>query len=216
MIPLDTEQYLNEGCGRCELGGTPQCKVHDWRKELEALREIVVSCGLREEIKWGVPCYTHHGKNVLLLSAFRSYAAISFFKGALVDDPNRLLVKPGENSQASRMYRVEGLKHVRDHEEEIRQLILNAIDVETSGKKIEFKRNPEPMPVELEEKLTEDPSLRSAFESLTPGRQRGWIIYFASPKRSETRTARIEKSIGKILNGEGMHDKYQSRTKKKT
>ena len=208
-MTTQVDQYLLQGCGRCPLGGTPECKVHRWTAELELLRMLVLESGLKEEAKWGVPCYTYKQKNVALVSAFNDYCAISFFKGVLLDDPQALLQKPGPNSQASRLLKftsLEEIEHVAPH---INALLQHAIEVEEAGLKVEFIRNPEPLPEELEQKFAEDPTLKTAFEALTPGRQRGYILFFSAPKQSKTRVARIEKSVGKILNGEGLHDKYQ-------
>lgn len=207
------DRYLLEGCMRCELGGTPKCKVHNWVPELEQLRQIVLVCGLKEELKWGVPCYTINDKNVLIVSAFKDYCSVSFFKGALISDPNSLLVKPGKNSQAGRLIKFTSLQQIEENLESIKEIILNAVEVEQAGLKIERKQNPEPIPEELENRLDTDPVLRSAFESLTPGRQRGYIIFISQPKQSKTREARIDKCIGKILNGEGLHDKYSGKKK---
>ena len=205
------DAYLIEGCGRCPLGGTPDCKVHQWTAELELLRTIVLDCGLTEEVKWGVPCYTFRKKNVLIVSAFIEYCSISFFKGALLSDANNLLVKPGEHSQAARLMKFTNIEEVKEIEADIRACVHEAIEVEKAGLKVNFKKNPEPLPEELEKKFEENPVLKTAFEGLTPGRQRGYILYFSAPKQSKTRESRIEKCVGKILNGEGLHDKYKAK-----
>ena len=202
------ENYLIVGCGRCPLGGTLDCKVHSWIQELELLRSIVLDCGLTEACKWGVPCYTFKNKNVLLISAFKDHCSISFFKGSLLDDSKGILEKPGKNSQAGRILKFTSTRRIKEIEEVIKTYIYEAIEVERAGLKVPYKKNPEPYPEELERKFDEDPTFKSAFETLTPGRQRGYIIYFSAPKQSPTRVRRIEKSIGKILNGEGLHDKY--------
>lgn len=205
------DQYLTEGCGRCPLGGTPDCKIHDWIEELKLLRELMRDTGLTEERKWGVPCYTWEGKNVLLITALREYCAISFFKGALLEDAGNLLVKPGENSQAARLFKFTEPRQIIEIAEDIRFYIREAIEIEKSGRKIDFRQQPEPIPKELEEKFEEDPVLKSAFEALTPGRQRGYILFFSAPSQSKTRSSRIEKNISKILKGEGLHEKYRKR-----
>ena len=207
------ENYFIEGCGRCALGGTPDCKVHAWGHELELLRRIVLDSELTEESKWGVPCYTTQGKNVLLVSAFKDYCAISIFKGALLADSKNLLVKPGKNSQAARMLKFTSTEKIQEIEADIKELINEAIKAEKAGLKVNFKKNPEPIPQELEDKFEQDLVFKSAFESLTPGRQRGYIIHFSQPKQSSTRISRIEKCVPKILNGEGMHDKYKAMKK---
>jgi uncharacterized protein YdeI (YjbR/CyaY-like superfamily) len=207
------DQYLTEGCMRCPLGGTSQCKVLDWTKELERLRSIVLKAGLKEELKWGVPCYTYNDNNVLLVSAFRSYCAISFFKGVLVEDPKQILSKPGPNSQSSRLIKITDLNQILEIEKEILALIQSAIENEKAGLKVSFKTVPEPMPEELKKKLEQDPLLKSAFQALTPGRQRGYILYISQAKQTKTRVSRIEKCVPKILNGEGLHDKYKGKKK---
>lgn len=208
------DNYLAEGCGRCSLMGTPECKVHLWPEELKLLRALVLDCGLTEELKWGVPCYTFQQKNVLMVSALKDFAALSFLKGVLLNNDAGLLHAPGPNSQSSRIMKFTSAKQVKEQEDLIRAHIFETIELEKAGARVEFKKNPEPIPEELQEKMDEDPVFRSAFESLTPGRQRGYIIYFTQPKQSKTRVARIEKWLPKILNGEGMHDKYQSMKKK--
>lgn len=201
------DQYLIDGCMRCKFGGTPQCKVNDWRAELELLRQIVNETELKEELKWGVPCYTRNSKNILNISALRDAATIGFYKGALLDDPVGLLQKPGENSQAVRYIKFTSLQEVADNKAHIIHYITQAIAVEKEGKKIEFKKTPEPMPEELIQALEEIPALKKAFEALTPGRQRGYILYFSQPKQSQTRRGRIDKCTEKIMKGEGLHDR---------
>lgn len=207
------DNYFIDGCGRCDLGGTPDCKVHRWKGELELLRSIVQECGLTEECKWGVPCYTFQHNNVLVVSALKDYCSISFFKGSLLRDEKGLLTKPGENSQATRLLKFTDMKGIHAFEDDIKHYIFEAVEVEKAGLKVEFKKNPEPIPEELEAKFEQDPGLKMAFEALTRGRQRGYILYFSQPKQSKTRTSRIEKSIPKILNGEGLHDHYKSMRK---
>ncbi|KAA3635757.1 MAG: hypothetical protein DWQ02_09380 [Bacteroidetes bacterium] len=207
------DKYLIDGCMRCPLGGTPECKVHTWPEELDLLRRIVLECGLTEELKWGAPCYTFQDKNVLMVSALRDYCCISFFKGSLLKDSKGLMVKPGPNSQAARLFKFKSVEEIQQIEEDIKNYIFEAIEVEKAGLKVKFKKNPESIPEELEQKFEEDPFFKAAFESLTPGRQRGYILFFSQPKKSETRTSRIEKCVPKILNGEGLNDKYKSRKK---
>ncbi|MDF1662818.1 MAG: YdeI/OmpD-associated family protein [Planctomycetota bacterium] len=213
MNRTSVDHYLKEGCGRCPLGSTPDCKVHHWTAELEWLRAVVLQSELTEEVKWGVPCYTFQGGNVLIVSAFKDYCSINFFKGVLLVKSKGLLEKPGANSQASRVIRFTDLGVMQGMEADIKAAIHEAIEVERAGLKFKFKKNPEPMPEELETRLAEDPTLKSAFEALTPGRQRGYILHFSGAKQSKTRAARIEKCLGKILNGEGMNEKYGRRKK---
>jgi len=207
------DNYLAEGCGRCPLGGTPDCKVHKWTEELKKLRAIVLDCGLTEELKWGVPCYTFNNSNVLIVSAFKDFAAISFFKGSLLRDSDANLEKPGANSQASRYMKFTNVKEVLEKENILKAYIFEAIEIEKAGLKVNFRKTQEPIPEELQQKLDDDPFFRTAFEDMTPGRQRGYIIYFSQPKQAKTRIARIEKCTAKILNGEGLHDNYKSTRK---
>ena len=201
------EVYLEEGCGRCSLGGTPDCKVHTWIEIIKHLRQIVLECGLDEDCKWGVPVYTYNGKNILNVSAFKEFASIGFFKGALLQDESKLLQSPGPNSQAVKLFKFTELEQVKKLEEQVRAYVYEALEVEKLGLEIQFKKEPEPMPEELIAKLDEDPTLKSAFESLTPGRQRGYILHFSQPKQSATRVSRIEKCIPKIMEGKGFHDR---------
>ena len=203
------DNYLMNGCGRCPLGGTPNCKVHRWLPELELLRAIVLKSGLTEESKWGVPCYSFKKKNVLIISAFKDFCSINFFKGVLLSDTKNILVKAGKNTQAARLMKFNNVSEIKRVEVDIQNYISEAIVVEKAGIKVELKSNPEPIPEELEKILKDDAVLKTAFEALTPGRQRGYILYFSAPKQSKTRVSRIEKSMGKILKGEGLHDKYK-------
>ncbi len=207
------EKYFIEGCGRCPLGGTPDCKVHIWPSELDLLRKIVLDCGLTEESKWGAPCYTFQNKNILMVSALKEYCCISFFKGSLLKDDKKLLVKPGPNSQAARLFKFKNVDEIIKIENDIKAYVFEAIEVEKAGLNVIFKKNPEPIPVELESKFKEDPVLKTAFEALTPGRQRGYILHFSQPKQSKTRLSRIEKCVPMILSGIGLHDKYKSMKK---
>jgi len=207
------DNYFIEGCGRCPLGGTPDCKVHRWTRELELLRKIIQETGLTEESKWGAPCYTFQNKNVLMLSALKDYCCISFFKGALLSDEKNLLVKPGPNSQTARLFKFKDLDEIVQIENDIKAYIFESIEIEKAGLTIPFIKNPEPIPEELEMKFNKDQVFKTAFEALTPGRQRGYILHFSQPKQSKTRLARIEKCTPMILNGIGLNDKYKSMKK---
>lgn len=200
------DQYLKSGCGRCEFFNTPRCKVNTWRKELIALREIIHTTPLQEEIKWGMPCYTFNGKNVVMLSALKNYCALSFLKGSLLKDERGLLHKPGENSQAARVMRFTALKDIIKLRSTIKSYISEAIELEKSGARISFKKETPELPDELKQRMKENPQLKSAFEKLTPGRQRGYVIFFTQPKQSATRLSRIDKCISRILQGKGLHD----------
>ncbi|MEY3368766.1 MAG: hypothetical protein RI973_1921 [Bacteroidota bacterium] len=201
------DKYMADGCMRCKLGGTPACKVNDWREVLETLRNIVLECGLTEELKWGVPCYTYQGKNVAIISAFKEYGCLSFFKGALLDDSQHLLVKPGESSQAARYVKFTSPREVAELADVLKAYILNAVELEKSGQKVAFAKNPEPLPEELLLQFEASPELKRAFYALTPGRQRGYVIYFSQPRQSQSRMKRIEKCTPRILNGEGLNDR---------
>ena len=201
------DSYLKVGCGRCPLGGTPECKVHDWQKELKLLRTIVLGCGLTEDLKWKMPCYTFAGSNIALISAFKEYAAISFFKGALLSDARRILEKPGENSQSVRLVRFTSHEAICEMEPILKEYIREAVEVEQAGSKVDFKaKNELVIPDELAMKFAALPALRTAFEALTPGRQRGYILFFSAAKQSKTRESRIEKCVPLIIEGRGMHD----------
>lgn len=207
------DTYLMDGCGRCSLYQTPDCKVHQWAAILKQLRRIVLDCGLNEAFKWSQPCYTYKNSNVLIVTAFKDYACISFFKGALLQDTHKALVIPGENSQAARQLRFTNVESVIKMETIIKNYIYEVIEVEKAGLKVQFKKQPEPIPEELLAIFEERPDVEEAFKALTPGRQRGYIIHFSQPKQSKTKMARIEKCIPKILNGEGFHDGYRARKK---
>ncbi len=207
IMTTHIDTYLTEGCGRCSLGGTPQCKVHLWPKELAALRQIVLATDLVEEVKWGVPCYTYKKKNILIISAFREYCGLSFFKGTLLEDAEKILQMPGENSQSGRLIKFTSVNEIIKVEETLRSYIYEAIEIERAGLKVAFKKKPEPIPDELLNAFKQSLAFKEAFEALTPGRQRGYILFISQPKQSKTREARIEKYREKILNGLGMMDR---------
>jgi uncharacterized protein YdeI (YjbR/CyaY-like superfamily) len=207
----DIETYFIDGCMRCALGTTAACKVRTWPEALAALRSVAQSCGLVEEVKWGVPCYTLDGKNVLSISALKDAAVIGFFKGALLDDPSGLLVAPGPNSQAVRQAKFTTAAEVEAAQEALLSLIASAIEVEKAEKSIVFSPSPEPWPEELLSAFAEDPGFEAAFRALTPGRQRGYVLHFSSAKQSATRSSRIEKHRNAIFNGKGMHDDFKMR-----
>ena len=188
--------------------GTPKCKVHQWPEELKQLRRIVLECGLNEESKWGVPCYTWQKKNVLIVSAFREYCALSFFKGALLNDSDNLLQKPGEHTQSARLIKFTNVDDIVRLKTVLKAYIFEAIEVEKADLKVETKKNTNlQIPEELQRKLDELPIFKTAFEALTPGRQKGYIYYFSQPKQTSTRASRIEKCIPRILEGKGFNDR---------
>lgn len=200
--------YFLEGCGRCPLGGTPDCKVHNWIHEMAQLRRIILDCGLTEDLKWSVPCYTFEGSNILILAAFKGYAALSFFKGALLEDANGLLEKPGEHAQSGRYIPFTDVPSIVAIEPVLKAYIFEAIEVEKAGLKVDFKAVSEyVIPEELQQKMEENPVFNAAFHALTPGRQKGYLIYFAEPKQAKTRAARIEKSMERVFKGIGVHDR---------
>lgn len=200
--------YLTAGCGRCPLTNTPECKVHNWTQELETLRQIVLECGLTEELKWSQPVYTLDGNNIILITAFKEYCCISFFKGALLKDAHKILTKQGENVQSTRIVKFTDVQKIIELENVLKNYIHEAVEIEKAGLKVELKQTSDyEIPTELENKFAENSAFQSAFFALTPGRQRGYILHFSQPKQSATRTARIEKSIPNIFIGKGLHDK---------
>jgi len=203
---ISIDQYLTEGCGRCKYFQTAQCKVHRWTDELQFLRAIVLKAGLAEELKWSMPCYTHNGKNILMVAALKDYCTIGFFKGALLSDPKKLLVSPGENSNASRQFRFTDINQIVKFEKVILQYIKEAIVIEQSGVKITAPKIEQVIISELKEEFVNNPQLKNAFYELTPGRQRGYLIYFSTAKQTNTRLSRIKKYYDKIINGKGLDD----------
>jgi len=201
------DKYLVDGCMRCKYGGTPQCKVRNWVEELDLLRQIVLETELTEVIKWGVPVYTHNGKNVVTINALKESANIGFFKGVLLTDKHKILQQQG-NLQSDRIIKFTNSADIEKRKETLKAYVLEAIEVEKSGKKVEYIKNPEPIPDELLEVFEQDPEFKQAFYDLTLGRQRGYIIHFSQPKLSQTRFGRIEKYKEQIFNGIGLNDKY--------
>jgi uncharacterized protein YdeI (YjbR/CyaY-like superfamily) len=208
LNPL-VDKYLVDGCMRCKYGGTPQCKVNSWREVLETLRQIVLETGLTEEIKWGVPVYTHQGKNIVTVSAWKEYACIGFFKGVLLKDTHQILLQRG-NLQSDRLVQFTQAAAVEKLADVLKAYIAEAIAIEASGQKVVFKKNPEPIPEELLQVFEADPAFKKAFHALTPSRQRGYIIYFSQPKQPSTRLGRIEKYKQPIFDGIGLNDKYKA------
>lgn len=178
-----------------------------WRDEFTKLREIILDTPLSEDIKWKVPCYTYEGSNVVLIHGFKEYCAILFIKGALLHDTNGLLVQQTVNVQAGRQIRFANLREIMDFEPILKNYIYEAIELEKSGAVVGYKKNTDfNIPDELQVKFDEIPQLRTAFDSLTPGRQRGYILYFSQPKQEKTRAARVEKYLKQILEGKGLND----------
>lgn len=182
-------------------------KAEKWQAELENLRTIILDCGLTEELKWGVPCYTAGKGNVVLIHAFKDYCAMLFVKGALLTDPEGILVQQTENVQGGRQIRFSALRDIVDMERTIKAYVHEAVEIEKAGLKVALKKVADfDMPEEFGKKLDEMPTLRTAFEALTPGRQRAYLLHFGSAKQAKTREARIEKYIPHILDGKGMDD----------
>lgn len=178
-----------------------------WSEEMTFLRDILLSCGLDEAFKWGCPCYTHNSKNVVLIHSFKNYCALSFFKGALLQDPHGLLVQPTENSNAGRQIRFNSTAQIVDQQEILKTYINDAISIEGSGRQVKKKTVSEyELPDELQVKFQHNPAFKSAFLELTPGRQKGYLLHFSKPKRSSSRTARIEKCVPRIMDGYGLTD----------
>lgn len=178
-----------------------------WQAELGALRAILADCGLMEEFKWRSPCYTVEGRNVAVLWSFRESAALGFFKGVLLKDPDGLLVAPGENSRSARLLRFTDLDQIAGMEGTIRTYIREAIELEKAGARVDLPKDDLAYPEELLVALEEDPELQAAFDALTPGRRRGYVLHFSQPKQPATRQLRIAKSRDRILAGKGMHDR---------
>lgn len=182
-------------------------KAQKWQAEFVQLRRIILDCQLTEELKWGVPCYTYENKNIVLIHGFKEYCAILFIKGALLKDPAGILIIQTENVQAARQIRFTNVDEIVELEPVLKAYIDEAIEAEKTGLKVNYKNTVEyPIPEEFQKKLDEIPALKSAFEGLTPGRQRNYILYFSSPKQAKTRELRVEKYMEHILDGKGLND----------
>ncbi|WP_193368885.1 YdeI/OmpD-associated family protein [Pelagibius marinus] len=182
-------------------------KAKKWREELEALRAILLDCPVTEEFKWRSPCYTFQQGNVATIWGLKEGCVLSFFKGVLLKDTEGLLVAPGENSRSVRIIRFTSVPEIAEKEAVLKAYIQEAIEVEKAGLKVDFRKDDLVFPEELTVRLDEDPDLKRAFEALTPGRRRGYILYFSQPKQSKTRASRIEKCAPRILDGKGLHDR---------
>ncbi|MCV9948523.1 DUF1801 domain-containing protein [Paenibacillus sp. BT-177] len=183
-------------------------KAKKWQAEMEKLRALMLDCQLNEELKWGKPCYMFQNSNIAIIQGFKEHCALMFFKGALLKDPNGILIKPGEDTQAGRQIRFTNVEEIVEMEAILKDYINEAIEVEKAGLKVDFKKNTELIfPEEFQTKLDENPALKTAFAALTPGRQRAYIMHFSAPKQSKTRESRIEKCIQDILAGKGLNDR---------
>lgn len=182
-------------------------KAKKWKEEYEKLRDIVLDCELAEEIKWKHPCYMFDNKNIVLIHGFKDYCALLFHKGSLLQDPHRILIQQTENVQAARQIRFTNVLEIVEMETILKDYIYEAIEVEKAGLEVNYKKNTEIIiPEELQNKFNEVPALETAFEVLTPGRQRAYILYFSQPKQAKTRQSRVEKYMQQILDGKGLND----------
>ena len=178
-----------------------------WKEEMETLRMIILECQLTEELKWGKPCYTFQKSNVVIIQGFKEYCAIMFFKGTLLKDINGILVIPGKSTQAGRQIRFTDVREIVEMEPILKAYIHEAVEVEQAGLKVKLKKTSDfTVPVEFQNKLNKIPALKAAFNALTPGRQRAYLFYFAQPKQSRTREARVERYVPQILKGKGLND----------
>lgn len=201
------DQFLIDGCGRCKLAATPACKVHKWPLELDLLRAVLLESGLTEEIKWGFPTYTLKNKNLIMLATFKEFCSLLFFNGHLMKDDKAILKKPGENSQTGRRLEFRSPDEVKKHLKTIKAYIQECIEIEKSVVKPTVKlRASFELPEELMEKFKSDTVLENAFFALTPGRQRGYSLFFSGAKQSQTRISRIEKYESQIKLGKGIND----------
>src|SRR6476660_8059464 len=182
-------------------------RAKTWREEFEKLRQICLDCGLTEELKWGKPCYTYRKSNVVLIHGFKEYCALLFMKGALLKDPNGILIQQTENVQAARQIRFTNVREIVEMKYILKSYIKEAIEAENAGLEVDYKKTSEfVIPEEFRNRLDESPALKTAFDELTPGRQRGYILYFSAAKQSKTREERIEKCEQQILKGRGLND----------
>lgn len=182
-------------------------KAKKWKEEMKKLRMIILDSGLTEELKWRKPCYTFQESNIVIIQDYKEYCALMFFKGVLLKDTKGILTKPGENSQTQRQIRFTNVQDIDEMESILKDYIYEAIEVEKAGLVVNVKKSTELInPEELQHKFAEIPALKTAFEALTPGRQRAYILYFSQAKQSKTRESRLEKYIQQILNGKGLND----------
>jgi uncharacterized protein YdeI (YjbR/CyaY-like superfamily) len=184
-------------------------KEKKWQEEFKILRKIILECDqLTEELKWGKPCYSFQGSNILIIQGFKEYCALMFCKGALLKDAKGILIKPGENTQAARQARFTNVREILERQSVLKAYIQEAIEAEKAGLKVNYKKSSDfIIPEEFQNQLDKLPALKTAFNALTPGRQRGYILYFSSAKQSKTRELRVEKCRQQILKGKGLDDK---------
>ena len=202
--------FLTDGCGRCSKFGTDVCSVRVFSQEIEALRSIALSVFEEETMKWGAPCYSHNGKNVVMLFSFKDNCGFSFFKGPLLSDAHQMLVAPSETAQTFRLLRFTNLAQIIEKQDEIRSYLFEALEIEKAGLKLAVKAPSEfPFPEELLASFEAAPEFEAAFRALTPGRQKNYLRHFNDAKQSATRTARIEKYKPFIFNGIGMDEAWK-------
>lgn len=201
------ESYLRNGCGRCDRGYTPECKVHRWTDALVELRRLVDATELTEEMKWGTPTYTLNGNNVVQIVSRLDYCSLAFFKGSLLTDATEVLIAPGPNSQAVRLFNFETKASVQKAKKDIVRFLAEAIALEKAGKEVVFKQKNEPVPPELQAELDADVSLAEAFAALTRGRQRSHILHISGAKQAATRVRRVQKCAEKIRAGKGFNER---------
>lgn len=207
MNTLSVDAYLKDGCGRCDKYQTTECKVHLWTDILKKLRSLLRASGLKEEMKWGSPCYTWNGKNVVMVASLNDACALSFFKGALLQADAEVLESPGPNSHHGRYVKFRSTEDWQQKHAAAERLIQEAIELEKAGKKIERPKTALSLPVELETRLAKNAKLKKAFDALTPGRQRSHVLHISSAKQSETRERRVEKCLEDILAGKGFNER---------
>ncbi len=204
----DASLFFREGCGRCPKGGTPECKVHRWTSELALLRGWITAMDFKEECKWGVPCYIYQGRNMVMLSALKDHVVLSFLEGSSLSDPNGLLQKAGPNSVRDRIIRWNSLQGLQDSECQLKSLLKqHQFNKPKSAKGIApSAEGTADYPLELQVLLKGNPDIAQAFEALTPGRRRGYLLHFAGTSQASTRLRRIESAVPKILAGKGMQE----------
>ena len=182
-------------------------KTNKWNEEILKLRMILLECELSEELKWGVPCYTYNKSNIVLIHVFKEYCALLFFKGVLLKDTKKILIQQTENVQSARQMRFTNIKEIIKLERTIKSYVYEAIEIEEAGLKVPLKKTAEyAIPEEFQIKLNKSAALKSAFEALTPGRQRAYLLYFSAPKATKTSESRVEKYLKQILKGKGLED----------
>jgi uncharacterized protein YdeI (YjbR/CyaY-like superfamily) len=207
MNNTSVDSYLRDGCGRCPDFQTPQCKVHAWADVLRALRGLMAGSGLDETMKWGSPCYVVEDRNVVMIAAFRDSCALSFFRGAEIDDDTGLLVPAGPNSHVARLIRFRTVDDVTRNERGISDLVARAAALERAGARARRASAEELVPAELARRLAEDPTLAVAFAALTPGRRRSHVLHIAGAAQAATRERRVERCAADIVAGRGFNER---------